>query len=143
MYFEDFNKHYKAETRGRTVTEADVVLFSTMTGAYNSLFLNEEFSKKTPFGSRIAPGLLTASIATGLVYLLPESPFEKGFVALLGASFKAIKSVKIADTLSCALTVKEIKEKEKNGIVILSSSVTNQNGEEVMVLEHTILVQKR
>jgi acyl dehydratase len=142
MFFEEFNLNYSARTRGRTVTESDIVVFSTMTGAYNSLFLNEEFSKKTQFGGRIAPGLLTASIATGLIYLLPKSPFENGFVALLNLTFSAKKSVKIGDTLELELKVKDLKEKEKTGIVILSSSVLNQRGEEVMVIEHTIMVNK-
>ena len=143
MFFEEFNLNYSARTRGRTVTESDIVVFSTMTGAYNSLFLNEEFSKKTQFGGRIAPGLLTASIATGLIYLLPKSPFENGFVALLNLTFSAKKSVKIGDTLELELKVKDLKEKEKTGIVILSSSVLNQRGEEVMVIEHTIMVNKK
>ena len=142
MFFEEFNLNYSARTRGRTVTESDIVVFSTMTGAYNSLFLNEEISKKTQFGGRIAPGLLTASIATGLIYLLPKSPFENGFVALLNLTFSAKKSVKIGDTLELELKVKDLKEKEKTGIVILSSSVLNQRGEEVMVIEHTIMVNK-
>lgn len=142
MFFEEFNMDYSARTRGRTVTESDIVVFSTMTGAYNSLFLNEEFSKKTQFGGRIAPGLLTASIATGLVYLLPQSPFENGFVALLNLTFSAKKSVKIGDTLMLDLKVKDMKEKEKTGIVVLSSSVKNQREEEVMTMEHTIMVNK-
>jgi 3-hydroxybutyryl-CoA dehydratase len=81
------------------VTEADIVIFAGMFGAVNPLFLDEEYSKATSFGRRIAPGLLTLSIATGLTYQLPTSHFCEGFVALLGMTFKALKPVFAGDTL--------------------------------------------
>lgn len=143
MYFEEFADDFKERSKGRTITEADIVLFSTMTGAHNSLFLDEEFSKKTSFGGRIAPGYLTASMATGLVYLFPSAPFEKGFIALLGSNFKAKKSVKIGDTLSVETTVKEKRERPEDGIVTLHTDVFNQSDEKVMEVEHTILVKRQ
>lgn len=143
MYFEEFTDDFKEKSKGRTITETDIVVFSTMTGAHNSLFLDEEFSSKTSFGGRIAPGYLTASMATGLIYLFPSAPFEKGFIALLGSSFKAKKSVMIGDTITCEATVKEKREREKDGIVTLHSDILNQNGEKVMEVEHTIMVRKQ
>lgn len=143
MYFDEFTDDFKERSKGRTMTEADIVLFSTMTGAHNSLFLDEEFSSKTPFGGRIAPGYLTASMATGLIYLFPSAPFEKGFIALLGSSFKAKKSVKIGDTLTVETTVKEKRERKEDGIVTLHTDVFNQNNDTVMEVEHTIMVKKQ
>jgi len=143
MHFEEFADGAVYRTRGRTVTEADVVLFSTLTGANNSLFINEDYARKSRFGTRIAPGLLTASIATGLIYLLPNSPFEGGFIALLSCSFRALKSVKIGDTLYCETHVAERREKERNGVVTLASAVTNQSGEKVLDITHEILVEKK
>lgn len=143
MYFEEFKDDFKDKSKGRTITEADVVFFSTLTGAYNSLFLDDEFSRKSPFGGRIAPGYLTASVATGLIYLYQSAPFEHGFVALLGSNFKAIKSVKIGDTISCETTLKEKKERKEDGIVTLHSDVYNQKEEKVMEVEHTIMVRKK
>jgi acyl dehydratase len=143
MFFEDFSENFMAKTKGRTVSEADIVIFSSLTGAYNSLFLNEEYASKTRFGGRIAPGLLTASIATGLVYQLPQSPFEEGFIALVGSSFKALKSVKIGDTIRCEVSLKQKSERKENGLVVLLIKVFNQRDELVMELEHTILVEKR
>lgn len=143
MYFEEFKEDFKERSKGRTITEADIVLFSTMTGAHNSLFLDEEFSSKSSFGGRIAPGYLTASMTTGLIYLYPSAPFEEGFVALLGSNFKAKKSVKIGDTITCETTLKEKREREDNGIVTLHSDVFNQNNEKVMEVEHTFMVKKK
>ena len=51
---------------GRTVTETDNVLFSTLTMNPQPLHLNEDFARKTEFGQRIVNGILTFGIAVGL-----------------------------------------------------------------------------
>ncbi|AHC51375.1 MaoC family dehydratase [Sulfolobus acidocaldarius SUSAZ] len=143
MYFEDFKVGQKWETKGRTVGEADVIIFSTMTGAYNPLFLDEEYGKKTRFKGRIAPGLLTASLAVGLTYQLPVDPFGEGFVALSRLELEAKKAVKIGDTLKCVVEVTDKKEREKNGRVFLNVKTINQLGEEVMNLKLEIVCDKK
>lgn len=143
MYFEDFQIGQKWETKGRTVTEADVVLFTGLTGALNPLFLDEEYAKNTRFRGRILPGLLTASMAVGLTYQLSVDPFGEGFVALTKLDMEAKKPVKIGDTLKAVVEVKDKKEREKDGRVYLHISVINQNKEEVMILRMEILASKR
>ncbi|MEM4086418.1 MAG: MaoC/PaaZ C-terminal domain-containing protein [Saccharolobus sp.] len=143
MYFEDFQIGQKWESKGRTVTEADVVIFTGITGALNPLFLDEEYGKKTRFKSRIVPGLLTASIAVGLTYQLPTDPFGEGFVALVRMEIDAKKAVKIGDTLRTVVEVVDKKEREKDGRVYLSLKVLNQLGEEVMIIKMEILCNKR
>ena len=66
MYFEEFELKQKITTPARTITEADVVGFAGLSGDYNPLHTNEEFAKTTPYGRRIAHGMLVVSIATGL-----------------------------------------------------------------------------
>ena len=142
MYYEEFNQGSVQKTFGRTVSEADIIFFASMTGASNPLFLDEEYSRKTSFGRRIAPGLLTLSIATGLTYQLPSGPFGEGFVALLGMSFRALKPVFAGDTLTVTVSVKEKHPpKEGRGRVILESDVTNQRQESVMQVEGSFLVR--
>lgn len=143
MYFEDFQIGQKWETKGRTVTEADVVLFTGITGALNPLFLDEEYGKKTRFGTRILPGLLTASFAVGLAYQLPVDPFGEGFVALIKAEIEAKKAVKIGDTLKVVVEVTDKKERQKDGRVYLDLTTLNQNKEEVMKLKMEILCNKK
>ncbi|AOL15505.1 dehydratase [Sulfolobus sp. A20] len=143
MYFEDFQLGQKWETKGRTVTEADVVIFTGMTGALNPLFLDEEYGKRTRFKGRIVPGLLTASIAVGLTYQLPADPFGEGFVALAKLEFDAKRAVKIGDTLKCVVEVTDKKEREKDGRVYLMTRVMNQSGEEVMTLRMEIVCNKK
>ena len=132
------------KTFGRTVSEAGIVIFAGMIGAVNPLFLDEEYSKATSFGRRIAPGLLTLSIATGLTYQLPTSPFGEGFVALLGMTFKALKPVFAGDTLTVRAKVKEKQPpKDNRGRVVLVSEVFNQKTGTVMLVEGNFLVRQR
>jgi acyl dehydratase len=65
-YLEDFKVGDKAVSPGRTVTEADIVMFAGISGDWNELHTNAEFVKESPFGQRIAHGMLTLSIASGL-----------------------------------------------------------------------------
>ncbi|QIW22934.1 MaoC family dehydratase [Sulfolobus sp. S-194] len=143
MYFEDFQIGQKWESKGRTITEADVVLFTGLTGALNPLFLDEDYAKTTRFKGRILPGLLTASIGVGLTYQLPSDPFGEGFVALTKLEINAKKPVKIGDTLKALVEVVNKQEREKDGKVYLKISVINQNKEEVMTLNMEILANKR
>ena len=143
MYFEDFQIGQKFESKGRTVTETDVVLFTSITGALNPLFLDEEYAKNTRFKGRIVPGLLTASIGVGLTYQLPSDPFGEGFVALTRLEFEAKKPVRIGDTLKSVVEVIDKKEREKDGKVYLQIRIINQNKDEVMLIKMEILAIKR
>src|SRR5487761_99117 len=144
MYYEEFEVGKEQVTSGRTMTETDIVIFAGLTGASNPLFLDEEYAKKSSFGQRIAPGLLTLSIATGLAYQLPAGPFGEGFVALLGMSFKALKPVMAGDTLKVAVKVKEKHPpKESRGRVVLEFNVSNQRAEGIMQVEGNFLVRQK
>lgn len=131
-------------THGRTVTEVDSVLFATLTGAHNPLFLDQTYAAKTQFGSRIVPGLLTASLCTGLVYQLPVEPFGEGFVGLVGASMKWTKAIKPGNTIRAELTVggKESLEK-RQGLVTLRAVVLNEANERVLEIEYRLIVRSR
>lgn len=144
MYFEDFKEGERYSTQGRTVTETDSVLFSTITGAYNPLFLDEVHASKTNFKTRIVPGLLTASLCTGLIYQLPAAPFGEGFVALVGTTSKWSKPVFHGHTIRAEVTVSERKQlKGGRGLVALNAKVFNQNNEEVMETTYQIVVDCR
>ena len=66
MYFEEFEIGSEVFSPGRTISEADIVNFAGLSGDYNQLHTDAEFAKGTPFGKRIAHGLLVLSIASGL-----------------------------------------------------------------------------
>ncbi len=57
-YFEDLSVGQTA-TYGKTITEADIVLFAGVSGDTNPVHLNEEFASQTMFKGRIAHGMLS------------------------------------------------------------------------------------
>jgi len=144
MFFEDFELGHEYATVGRTLTEADVVIFASMTGAVNPLFLDEEYAKRTRFGGRIAPGLLTMSTVLGLIYQMPQGFFTDGFIALVEARGSFTASVRPGDTLSAKVTVSEKKEVSGGrGMVVLSYRAFNQGEQKVSEGEFRIMVARR
>ena len=67
MYFEDYVVDAVTISRGRTITEADIVNFAGLSGDFVELHMNDEYAKRGPFGKRIAHGALIFSISTGLM----------------------------------------------------------------------------
>ena len=61
-YFEDIQLGEEYVSPGRTVTEADIVIFAGLSGDYNVLHTDAEYMKTSIFGERIAHGLLGLSI---------------------------------------------------------------------------------
>ncbi|MEW6404253.1 MAG: MaoC family dehydratase [Chloroflexota bacterium] len=51
---------------GRTITEMDNVLFSSLTMNTQPLHVNEEYAAQTEFGQRIVNGILTLGLVVGL-----------------------------------------------------------------------------
>ena len=66
LYFEEFVAGDQTTSMGRTITEADVVNFAALSGDWNLIHTNAEYSKDHLFGQRVAHGLLVLSVASGL-----------------------------------------------------------------------------
>ncbi len=79
--FNEFKVGDKFTTASRTITEADVVNFAGLSGDFNPLHTDEEFGKSTPFKGRVAHGMLSVAVATGLANQL--GIFEGTTIALL------------------------------------------------------------
>lgn len=66
-YYEDLEVGERIRhALGRTVTEADNVLFCALTMNTQPLHLNEDFAARTPFGQRIVNGIFTLGLVIGL-----------------------------------------------------------------------------
>ncbi|MFG1427469.1 3-hydroxybutyryl-CoA dehydratase [Roseixanthobacter glucoisosaccharinicivorans] len=66
LYFEDLTVGMSEELR-KTIVSTDVVGFAEVTGDRNPIHLSEHFAAKTPFGTRIAHGLYTASLISAVL----------------------------------------------------------------------------
>jgi len=143
LYFEDFEVGESHVTASRTITEADVVAFAGLSGDYNPLHTDEEFGKATPFGGRIAHGVLTLAVATGLTNQL--AIYEGTTIALMELTTRFTGVVRFGDTVHVVLTPKEKKEHKRpdRGIVIFDLEVKNQRDETVLAASWTCLQRRR
>lgn len=144
LFFEDFEPGLKVTSVGRTVTEHDVVSFAGLSGDFNLIHTNAEFGKTTPYGQRIAHGLLGLSIASGLAVQ----------TGILGANviafrevgeWKFVKPVFIGDTIHVEMEILETKAFPRmgGGAVTLGIHVNNQSNETTMKGQWTVLVKSR
>jgi acyl dehydratase len=139
-YFEDFQVGDKIITRGRTITEADIVTFSAFSGDWHPLHTDVEYAKRGPFKERIAHGFLVLSVASGL---LPLS--EIAIVAFYGIDkLRFVNPVKLLDTIHVEFEAVEKQERdERGGVITFRQTVKNQRGEEVAVGTMRSLIARR
>ena len=140
-YFEEFEIGDVVETAARTVTETDIVLFAGLSGDYNQIHTDVEFTKGTRFGERVAHGLLGLSIASGLAARL--GLIEGTVEAFTGLEWKFRGPILIGDTIRVRLEVKRKKEMSRlgGGFVVLDVAVLNQRDETVQKGTWTALMK--
>jgi acyl dehydratase len=130
LYFEEFSVGQKITTVGRTVTESDIMAFAGLSGDFNQIHTDAEYSKTTPIGQRIAHGLLIASIASGLAN---RTGVLEGTVLVFReiTEWKFVKPVLMGDTVHVELEVTETKALPRigGGAVIILLQVKNQKDE--------------
>src|SRR5690606_33922947 len=94
----DLEVGMSAESPARTMTESDIMTFAGLSGDYNVIHTDAEFCKETPFGERIAHGLLGLSIASGLVTRNPGGNQHR-IIAFLGMTWDFKRPIMIGDTI--------------------------------------------
>jgi acyl dehydratase len=141
LYYDDFHINQKFVTKGRTVTEADVVNFACLSWDNNPLHTDEEYASGTIFGKRIAHGLLGTVIHAGLSYHLTEGTI----LAFLELTWQFKLPIFIGDTIHVEQFVKEMRDSSNNdrGILTFQKEVINQRKEVVQTGTTTILLAKR
>lgn len=97
----------------KTITDADIVLFSGVSTDTNAVHLNEEFAKTTMFGSRIAHGMLSA----GLISAVLGNRLPGPGTIYLGQTLKFKAPVRPGDTVTATATIKEVNVAKKRAIV--------------------------
>lgn len=116
-------------TRGRTITETDLVSFSSLTGDWHPQHADAEWAANGRFGERVAHGMLVLSYALGLMPFDPER-----VVALRGLDSVTFKRpVRIGDTIRLHSTVERVRELDaEHSLVTLGWQVINQCGRTVV-----------
>lgn len=144
MYFEDFQVGHKLASAGRTVTETDIVMFAGLTGDYNQIHVDAEFSKTTPFGARVAHGLLGLSFASGMIV---QTGIMEGTIMAFREinEWKFIKPIYIGDTVHVETEVLSTKALPRigGGSIVLQLELKNQTGDTLMKGTWTALFLSR
>ena len=106
----------------KKITEEDVNGFAKVTGDENPIHLDEEYAKKTIFGRRVAHGILQAGLISAVLGMKlpgPGSIYREQTLTFRKPAF-------LGDTLTATVEIVEIKE--KIGLLVLKTTVVNQEG---------------
>ena len=141
MWFEEFEIGQQIKSGSRTVTESDIVTFAGLSGDYNRIHTDAEFSKSTTYGQRVAHGLLGLSIASGLA--VQTGMMEDTIMAFREISnWKFRLPIHIGDTIHVVVEVKGTKALPRlgGGSIDIELDVRNQRDESVMKGNWTALI---
>jgi acyl dehydratase len=143
-FFEDFAPDQRFESAGRTITEADLTMFSMLSGDWNPIHADAEFAKGTRYGQRVVHGVLGMAVATGMLHEL--GIFERSAVAMMGfRSWSFREPIFVGDTLRLKLTITEVEpgKSGRSGRVGRRFQLVNQKGAVVQEGESDVLVLTR
>ena len=144
LFFEDFQVGQKGVSATRTITEHDIVAFAGLSGDFNLIHVDAEFAKSTPFGQRIAHGLLGLTIASGLA--VQTGVLGANVIAFREVGeWKFIKPIFIGDTVHVVMEITETKALPRlgGGLVTMLAALTNQSNDVTMKGLWTIIVKFR
>ncbi len=132
FYFEDLSVGM-SRVFSKTITEADLLMFAGVSGDTNPIHLDEDFASRTMFESRIAHGMLTASlISTVLGTKLPGPG-----AIYVSQNLRFLAPVRIADTVIAKVTVAELVPERRRATFATICSVGETkvlDGEAVLMI---------
>jgi len=115
----------------KTVTEADIVLFAGISTDVNPMHLNEEWARTTQFGGRIAHGMLSA----GFISAVLANKLPGPGTVYLGQTLKFKAPVRIGDTVTATVTVREVNVARRRCVM---DSICSVSGKTVIEGESTL-----
>jgi len=142
LYFEEFQEGVVyVHSPGRTVTETDNVLFTTLTMNTQSLHLDAEWSSHTEFGERLINSMFTLSTMVGAsVAQLTQGTI----VANLGFTDVSFPHpVRAGDTMTSEtrlLSKRLSASRPGQGIVALEHTAHNQHGDTIARAVRSVLM---
>jgi acyl dehydratase len=117
----------------KQLTEADLILFASVSGDVNPVHLDAEFASQSMFKERIAHGMWSGALVSATLATVMPGP---GTI-YLSQSLNFKRPVKINDILTVTLTAKE-KDDEKH-TVVFDCIVMNQEGKPVVEGEAKVI----
>jgi 3-hydroxybutyryl-CoA dehydratase len=121
---------------GKTVTEADILLFAAVSGDTNPVHINAEVAAASMFKERIAHGMLSA----GLISAVLGTKLPGPGTIYLAQSLKFRAPVKIGDTVTAKVEVTAIDPAKKR---VTLATICTVGGKPVIEGEATVMVPSR
>ena len=141
-YYEDAKVGDEGVTPSLTVTEAHLLGYADISGDHTPLHVDEEYARKSHFGTRVAHGLFGLCIADGL-----KTQADYRFLPgkSLGWTWDFLLPIKIGDTLHVKFRIGSMRTTRKPewGIVVIPAELINQRGEVVQRGEHRLMIPRR
>lgn len=129
---------------GRTLTEADNILFSSLTMNTQPLHINEDFASKTQFGKRIVNGIFTLGLVVGIT--VPDLT-QGTIIANLGyENITHPNPLFHGDTIYVQteiLAKRESRSNPERGIITMKHTGRNQHGVVCIEVTRSVLFLKR
>jgi 3-hydroxybutyryl-CoA dehydratase len=119
-------------SRSHIISAEDIDLFAHVSTDKNPIHIDEEYAASTPFGGRVAHGIMIASMISAV--LGNDLPGHGSIY--LGQTLKFLAPVRIGDMIT--VTVEVISLREDKRIVTLRTDCTNQEGTLVLTGEAII-----
>jgi len=144
LFYEDLAAGQVFQSQGRTVTEADLTIFSMLSGDWNPIHADAEFALQTPYKQRLVHGVLGLAIVTGLMD--QAGWFRQSAIAMLDIEkWQFAKPILIGDTLTCLMEITSVRltSKGNTGVVGRHFTLTNQHGETAQAGDIGMLVRLR
>ncbi|MDO7843176.1 MaoC family dehydratase [Sphingomonas immobilis] len=133
FYWQDIAVGDRFRTRRRLVTEADLVGFIGVTGMLEELFIDPGHGGVIE--GRLVPAALTYGLIEGLLF---QTMIQGTGLALLEASMKAIKPVRVGDTIWATVEITLVKPSAKANRAIVASAVVIRNQACEIVLTYDV-----
>src|ERR1041385_4729261 len=127
--YEEFEVGQRFETPRRTVTEADINAFASLTADFNPVHMDEAFAAQAGFTGRITHGPMIVGMAFGLGSR--ADVMDGTVLALLEIGWTFVKPVRPGDTIAAVFTVLDKRETRApdRGVVTLQIELLNQHGD--------------
>jgi acyl dehydratase len=124
----------------KTIGEADLLMFSAISGDFDPIHVNEDYARKTTFGRRIAHGGLVMGLLSTTASMISRRAVERGSkgvsVSLGYDKIRFLHPVFIGDTLTARYRIEEIDAEA--GRSRSRVEVVNQNGELCLAGTHVM-----
>jgi 3-hydroxybutyryl-CoA dehydratase len=128
------------KTRGRTITEADVVNWCALTGDWFYPHVDQVAAERSMFGQRVVPGIMVYAVGTGLGVPADSTTILANYGA---DSLRYTRPTWIGDTIHLLIEVLDKEDRDaKTGVVTYRWDIENQNGDTVCASQLKILTAK-